>query len=60
MGLLELLVKVLQAVLQHPVALLQLPVFGAGSLLSAAEVAAPCLQLRDGNQDSHTPHSPGV
>lgn len=54
MGLLELLVEVLQAVLQHPVALLQLPVFGAGGLLRAAEAAAPRLQLWDGNQDAHT------
>lgn len=58
MGLLELPVEVLQAVLQYPVALLQLPVFGAGSLLRAAEAAAPRLQLRDSNRDTHTP--PGL
>lgn len=55
MGLLELLVEVLQVLLQHPVALLQLLVFGAGSLLHAAEAAAPHLQLRDGDQDTSHP-----
>lgn len=58
MGLLELLVEVLQAVLQHPVALLQLLVFSAGGLPHAAEAAAPRLQLWDGSQDTHTPPGP--
>lgn len=48
MGLLELLVEVLKVLLQHSLALLQLPVPGA------VEAVAPCLQLWDGNKDTET------
>lgn len=58
MGLLQLQVDVLQLLLQHPVALFQLLLFSAGSLLHAEEAVAPCLQLQDDNHDTHTQLGP--